>query len=127
MQHSLQILLISSVIAVCFLASIAVAATVEESAKTEGEVVLYSSLNNEQIVTLVDGFKTRYSFNKPAFYRATSARVLQRALTAAKAGRYAVDVFPAARVQRKLLKESGLTQKFVPAEGVENDDGFKDP
>jgi iron(III) transport system substrate-binding protein len=127
MQHSLRILLISWVIAVCVLASIAVAATVEESAKTEGEVVLYSSLNNEQIVTLVDGFKRKYSFIKPSFYRATSERVLQRALTEAKAGRYAVDVFTSAGFQLELLKESGLTQKFVPAEAVAYDDGFKDP
>jgi hypothetical protein len=35
------------------------AATLEDSAKTEGEVVLYSSLNNEQIVTLVDAFKNK--------------------------------------------------------------------
>ena len=38
-------------------AATARAATLEDSAKTEGEVVLYSSLNNEQIVTLVDAFK----------------------------------------------------------------------
>ena len=36
------------------------AATFEDSAKAEGEVVLYSSLNNEQIVTLVDAFKKKY-------------------------------------------------------------------
>jgi hypothetical protein len=48
------------------------AATLEESAKAEGEVVLYSSLNNEQIVTLVDAFKKKYPFTKPSFYRGTS-------------------------------------------------------
>jgi hypothetical protein len=32
-------------------------ATVEESGKPEAEVVLYSSLNNEQIVTLVQGIR----------------------------------------------------------------------
>ena len=44
-------------------------------------MVLYSSLNNEQIVTLVDAFKKKYPFIKPSFYRATSERVLQRAIT----------------------------------------------
>jgi len=48
------------------------AATLEESAKAEGEVVLYSSLNNEQIVTLVDAFKKKYPFTTPSFYRGTS-------------------------------------------------------
>ena len=101
---------------VCILSTtVATAATVEESARAEGEVVLYSSLNNEQIVTLVDGFKKKYPFIKPSFYRATSERVLQRVLTEAKAGRYAVDVFTAAGFQLQLMKEAGLTQKFVPA------------
>src|SRR5438105_7743420 len=40
------------------------AATVEDAAKSEGEVVLYSSLNNEQIVTLVDEFKKKYPLIK---------------------------------------------------------------
>ena len=41
------------------------AATLEEGARAEGEVVLYSSLNNEQIVTLVDAFKKKYPAIKP--------------------------------------------------------------
>lgn len=103
------------------------AATVEDAAKSEDEVVLYSSLNNEQIVTLVDAFKKKYPLIKPSFYRATSERVLQRALNEARAGRYAVDVFTAAGFQLQLLKEAGLTQKFVPNEAAAYDQSFKDP
>src|SRR5262245_60656540 len=109
------------------LASAPEAATPEESGSVEGEVVLYSSLNNEQIVTLVDAFKKKYPTLKPSFYRATSERVLQRALTEAKAGRFAVDVFTAAGFQVQLMKDAGLTQRFVPAEAAAYDDGFKDP
>jgi iron(III) transport system substrate-binding protein len=103
------------------------AAPVEDSAKTEGEVVLYSSLNNEQIVTLVDAFKKKYPFIKPSFYRGTSERVLQRANTEAKAGRFAVDVVTLAGFQLQLMKEAGLTQRFVPPEAANYNDGFKDP
>jgi len=103
------------------------AATVEEAARTEGEVVLYSSLNNEQITTLVDAFRKRFPFIKPSFYRATSERVLQRATTEAKAGRHAVDVLTAAGFQLQLIKESGLTTKFIPNEASAYDSGFKDP
>lgn len=102
------------------------AATLEESAKAEGEVVLYSSLNNEQIVTLVDAFKKKYPFIKPSFYRGTSERVLQRAVTEAKAGRFAVDVVTSAGFQVQLMKESGLTQKYIPPEASDYDEGFKD-
>ena len=103
------------------------AASLEDGATTEGEVVLYSSLNNEQIVTLVDAFKKRYPFIKPSFYRGTSDRVLQRAAMETKAGRYAVDVVTSAGFQLQLMKESGLTQKYVPPEAAFYDDGFKDP
>jgi len=105
----------------------AAAASLEDGAKTEGEVVLYSSLNNEQIVTLIDAFKKKYPFIKPSFYRGTSERVLQRASTEAKAGRFAVDVATAAGFQLQLMKESGLTQKYVPPEAAFYNDGFKDP
>jgi iron(III) transport system substrate-binding protein len=108
-------------------AATARAATLEDSAKTEGEVVLYSSLNNEQIVTLVDAFKKKYPFIKPSFYRGTSERVLQRASTESKAGRFAVDVVTAAGFQLQLMKESGLTQRFVPPEASSYNEGFKDP
>ena len=103
------------------------AATLEEAARAEGEVVLYSSLNNEQIVTLVDAFKKKYPAIKPSFYRGTSERVLQRASTEAKAGRFAVDVVTSAGFQVQLMKESGLTQRYVPPEAAAFDEGFKDP
>src|SRR4026209_1677150 len=103
------------------------AVTIEDSAKTEGEVVFYSSLNNEQIVTLVDTFKKKYPFIKPSFYRGTSERVLQRANTEAKAGRFAVDVVTSAGFQVQLMKDSGLTQRFIPPEASAYEEGFKDP
>jgi iron(III) transport system substrate-binding protein len=103
------------------------AATVEESGKPEAEVVLYSSLNNEQIVTLVDAFKRKYPNIKPSFYRGTSERVLHRAMTEARAGRFAVDVMTSAGFQVQLMKESGLTQRYVAPEASGFDDGFKDP
>ena len=73
-------------------------------AKAEKELVLYSSLNNEQIVTLIDAFRKKYPSIKPSFYRATSERILQRLITEAKAGRYAVDVLTAAGFQLHLSK-----------------------
>lgn len=103
------------------------AATLEENARADGEVVIYSSLNNEQIVTLVDAFKKKYPGIKASFYRGTSERVLQRASTEAKAGRYAVDVMTSAGFQVQLMKESGLTQQYLPPEASNYDEGFKDP
>ncbi len=124
----LQRLFVPSVVFVLSaLFSSAPAATLEDTARTEGEVVLYSSLNNEQIVTLVDAFKKKYPFIKPSFYRGTSERVLQRAATEAKAGRNAVDGVTAAGFQLQLMKDSGLTQRYVPPEAAFYNEGFKDP
>jgi iron(III) transport system substrate-binding protein len=103
------------------------AATLEAAARAEAEVVLYSSLNNEQIVTLVEAFKKKYPSIKSSFYRATSERVLQRTATEAKAGRFAVDVVTAAGFQLQLMKELGLTQSFTPPDASAYDAGFKDP
>ena len=55
-----RIAFVLSVLSVLY--SSAHGATPEEGARTEGEVVFYSSLNNEQIVTLVDAFK-KQNFN----------------------------------------------------------------
>ncbi|HWH77263.1 MAG TPA: hypothetical protein VNT76_07815, partial [Candidatus Binatus sp.] len=123
MMRRLLILLALSVLAV----PAARTATLDEAARSEGEVVLYSSLNNEQIVTLVDAFKRKHPNLKPSFYRGTSERVLQRAITEAKAGRFAVDVMTSAGFQVQLMKDSGLTQRFVPPEAPLYDEGFKDP
>ena len=122
-----SIFLIGLLLTFCHWESLVRAATFEESAKAEGEVVLYSSLNNEQIVTLVDAFKKKYPYIKPSFYRGTSERVLQRANTEAKAGRFAVDVVTSAGFQVQLMKESGLTQRFVPPEAAAYDDDSKIP
>src|SRR5918995_5497756 len=119
-------LFVLSVLLVAFVATVS-AATLEDSARAESEVVLYSSLNNEQIVTLVDAFKKKYPNIKPSFYRGTSERVLQRSITEARAGRFTVDVMTSAGFQVQLMKEAGLTQKFVPAEASAYPEGFKDP
>jgi len=103
------------------------AATLEELAKAEGKVTFYSSLNNEYIQPLVDAFAKKYPDIKPSFYRANSDRVVQKILTESQAGHHAVDVFSAADSKIHLLKEKGLTLRFVSNENLAYSDGFKDP
>jgi len=102
------------------------AASVEESAKREGEVVFYSSLNNEQIVSFRDAFQKIYPPLRVEFYRGTSERVLQRIVTEAQAGRHAVDVFSSAGFQLQSIKEKGLTAKFAVEEPAAFIKGFLD-
>jgi iron(III) transport system substrate-binding protein len=108
------------------LASTSRAASVEDLAKREGEVVFYSSLNNEQIVTFRDAFQKKYPSIKVEFYRGTSERVLQRILTEAQTGRHAVDVISSAGFQLQSVKEKGLTAKFAVEEPAAFAKGFLD-
>ena len=103
------------------------AASVEELAKGEGEVVFYSSLNNEQIVTFRDVFQKKYPLLRLNFYRGTSERVLQRILTEAQTGRHSVDAFSSAGFQLQSVKEKGLTAKYIVEEQAAFPKGFKDP
>ena len=102
------------------------AASVEEFAKAEGEVVFYSSLNNEQIVTLREAFQKKYPFLKVDFFRGTSDRVLQKIITEAQAGRHSVDVFSSAGFQLYSLKEKGLTASHTVEEPAVFPKGFRD-
>jgi iron(III) transport system substrate-binding protein len=102
------------------------AASVEELAKKEGEVVFYSSLNNEQIVTFRDAFQKKYPSIKVEFYRGTSERVLQRIITEAQTGRHSVDVFSSAGFQLQSIKEKGLTARHDVDEPAAFPKGFRD-
>lgn len=102
------------------------AASIEELAKGEGEVVFYSSLNNEQIVTFRDAFQKKHPFLRVHFYRGTSERVLQRILTEAQTGRHSVDAFSSAGFQLQSVKEKGLTARYIVEEQAVFPKGFKD-
>jgi len=108
------------------LATVSRAASVEELAKGEGEVVFYSSLNNEQIVTFRDAFQKKYPSIKVEFYRGTSERVLQRIMTEAQTGRHSVDVFSAAGFQLQSIKEKGLTARHAVDDPAAFPKGFRD-
>jgi iron(III) transport system substrate-binding protein len=117
---------IFTVLLLLALASSLRAASVEDLAKGEGEVVFYSSLNNEQIVTFRDAFQKKYPSVKVEFYRGTSERVLQRIMTEAQTGRHAVDVFSSAGFQLQSIKEKGLTARHDIDEPAAFPKGFRD-
>lgn len=114
------------VLLLCLLLSPSYAATPEELAIREGEVVFYSSLNNEQITAFRDAFQKKYPFLKVSFYRGTSERVLQRIMTEAQVGRHAVDVVSAAGFQLYALKEKGLLARYASEEESAFAKGFRD-
>ena len=76
----------------CFLAQSATAQDLQyEAAKKEGEVMLYTSLVPEDLTALSAAFERKHGVKLKA-WRANSEKVLQRAVTEARAGRNEADV-----------------------------------
>jgi iron(III) transport system substrate-binding protein len=79
-----------------------------EKAKKEGEVMLYTSLVPEDITALGAAFEKKYGV-KLKTWRANSEKVLQRALTEARAGRNDADIVETNGPQlESLYRENGL-------------------
>ena len=62
-----------------------------EGAKKEGTLTMYTSAQNKDMGALVDAFEKKYGI-KVEMWRASSEKVLQRAVQEARAGRSAMDV-----------------------------------
>src|SRR5215468_12526612 len=67
-------------------------AKVAAEARKEGRVVIYTSLNLKDSVPITEAFEKRTGI-KTELWRASSEKVLQRAVTEARAGRYSPDIF----------------------------------
>jgi iron(III) transport system substrate-binding protein len=81
-----------------------------EAAK-EGEVVLYTSLNLKDSVPLTEAFEKKTGV-KVQLWRASSEKVLQRALTEARAGRFSCDVIETNGPELEAAYREGLLEQF---------------
>ncbi|HEY6863375.1 MAG TPA: extracellular solute-binding protein [Burkholderiales bacterium] len=82
-----------------------------EGAKKEGSVVLYTSLATTESVPLSQAFEKKYGV-KVELWRATSDKVVQRALTEARARRHAVDVVETNGPELEMLAREKLLSRF---------------
>ncbi len=87
-----------------------------ELAKKEGELVLYSSSNTEEVRILIDGFRKQYPFLNATFYRAGDYPLLSRVRTEAKAGRFAWDVLDMTTFPGHWLAKEGYFAKYSAPE-----------
>lgn len=86
-------------------------ARVLEGAKKEREVVVYTSLNLKDSVPISEAFEKKYGV-KVALWRASSEKVVQRALTEARAGRYTPDVFETNGPEMEIFFREKLLEEF---------------
>ncbi len=82
-----------------------------EAAKKEKQVVVYTSLNLKDSVPITQAFEKKYGV-KVELWRSSSEKVLQRALTEARAGRFAVDAFELNGPEMEALYREGLLEQF---------------
>jgi iron(III) transport system substrate-binding protein len=82
-----------------------------EGAKKEKQVVVYTSLNTKDSVPISQAFEKKYGV-KVELWRSSSEKVLQRAVTEARAGRYAVDAFELNGPEMEALYREGLLEEF---------------
>lgn len=81
-----------------------------EGARREGRLVLYTSLTVDDMTVLNTAFEKRYGV-KVQMWRASSEKIVQRALAEARAGRFDVDVFESNAPTLEILHREGLLQR----------------
>jgi iron(III) transport system substrate-binding protein len=97
-----------------------------EGAKKEGSLIWYTSTSIEDIKRLFDAFTKKYPFIKTEFFNAGSARVFNRILNEARAGKVFFDLIAVRGVETHQLVKGGFLQPYVSPEASSYPQGFKD-
>ena len=85
-----------------------------EGAKKEGKVNIYTSLNTKDSGPITEAFEKKYGI-KPLLWRSSSEKVLQRAVTEARAGRFVFDLLETNGPEMEALyREKLLAEFFSP-------------
>jgi iron(III) transport system substrate-binding protein len=82
-----------------------------EGAKREREVVMYTSLNLKDSVPITEAFEKKTGV-KVQLWRASSEKVLQRAVAEARAGRFACDVLETNGPEMEAMHREKLLEEF---------------
>jgi len=80
-------------------------------ARQEGAVTIYTSLNTQDSGPLTAAFEQKYGI-RTELWRSASERVIQRAVSEARARRYAADVFETNGPEMEALYREGLLHEF---------------
>src|SRR6185312_1028919 len=82
-----------------------------EGAKKEKQVTVYTSLNLKDSVPITQAFEKKYGV-KVELWRSSSEKVLQRAVTEARAGRFSVDACELNGPEMEARYREGLLEEF---------------
>ena len=115
-------------LAVMGLLSFAVAATnaIVDTAKQEGEVVYYASMNLSEANALTAEFEKRYPLIKVKLNRTGSEKLLTKVLAEARAKKNFADVIQTVEFSMHLLHRSGVLARYPPQANDSYPDEFKE-
>ncbi len=82
-----------------------------DGARKEGTLAIYTSLNPKDAAPIVEAFEKKYKI-KVALWRASGEKMVQRALTEARAGRFTPDVFESDGVEMEILAREKMLEEF---------------
>src|SRR5215510_5078413 len=91
-------------------------ASLEEGAKNERQVVIYTSVSLSDYPKILAAFEQSYPYVKTNAFRSTPSGVVRRADTEAKAGRHAVDIVASAPVETWQLRQLQLATPYLSPE-----------
>src|SRR5467141_97178 len=83
-----------------------------EGAKKEGTLSMYTSAQSDDMGALVAAFEKKYGI-KVSMWRTSSEKVLQRAVTEARANRFAVDVLETNGPELESMHREKVLQKVA--------------
>ena len=83
-----------------------------EGARKEREVVMYTSLNLKDSVPITEAFRKKTGVNVK-LWRASSEKVLQRAVAEARAGRFACDILETNGPEMEAMVREELLEEFT--------------
>jgi iron(III) transport system substrate-binding protein len=86
-------------------------ARIAAEAKKQGQVVIYTSLNLKDSVPITEAFEKRTGI-KTQLWRASSEKVVQRAVTEARAGRFACDILETNGPEMEAMYREKLLDPF---------------
>ena len=122
--------LLSGLLILCLLSSPAFAdPALYERARKEGQVLVYSSFNAAEFVSLKDAFEKKYPGVKVEHLRLAGAKLMQRILAEHQAGSNLADTVLIKGETMHVLGQKGLLAKYDPLEDDKNaiDKMFRHP
>jgi ABC-type Fe3+ transport system substrate-binding protein len=103
------------------------AAAPADGAKSEGKLVVYSSMSSADTDVLIRRFQTKYAFVKPTFLRLNSGRLMTKILQEAQAGTHLADVYQTGSIEVYMFQKKGLVAKYLSPEAKNYETAFRDP